>query len=61
MSFLLPIVLSFTFMASSPFPAAQTGLEVKPAPVDVRECLAPCRLDEKGNFICPCGEVKPKS
>lgn len=66
MSFLLPIVLAFTFMASSPFPnkivqgPVLQGVEVKPDPID-RACLAPCRLDEKGNLICRCGEIKPKS
>lgn len=58
MSFLLPIVLALTFVTSLPL---SNKVNRGPVSIDDRACLAPCRIDEKGNLSCRCGEVRPKS
>ena len=67
MSFLLPIVLAFTFMASSAFRdesipgPVPPGVVVKTEIDKDRGCLAPCRLGDKESADCGCGRIKPKS
>lgn len=67
MSYILPILLALTFLTSSPSldkidrGPVWAGAVVKPDPIDDRACLAPCRIDGKGDFSCGCGRVRPKS